>query len=128
MANLLIKSDKNDQKITDKAQLIELLKCKKDPMYFIENYVLVRGGDSVSGLTPLKLYDYQKEMIDIFKNYKNSVMLTARQMGKCVSYDTNLNIDNKEVKIGNFIKLSFKDKIITLLERFSIYLSKKIKD
>ena len=70
-----------------KAQQVELKKCKKDVMYFIENYCRVIAPDGKEIL--FKLYDYQKELIRSADENQYTVALFARQMGKteaAVSY------------------------------------------
>ena len=44
-----------------KEQLSEYVKCEKDPLYFIQNYVQIVSLDE--GLVPFKMYNFQKEMI-----------------------------------------------------------------
>ena len=73
--------------------IIEAAKCSTDPIYFIENYCRIISLDE--GIIPFKLYDYQKDMIDMYVNNRFSLTLTARQMGKCVRGNTGLNIYNK---------------------------------
>jgi len=59
--------------------LSELEKCMDDPIYFMENffYIQTEGGASL-----FKPFDYQKEMVKSFKEHKNTIVLTARQLGK----------------------------------------------
>ena len=42
-------------------QIKEVVKCAKDPAYFIERYVNIVSIDE--GLIPFKLYDFQKTMV-----------------------------------------------------------------
>ena len=58
--------------------LQELIKCKRDPMYFIENYVKVKHPKD--GVMLMKLYDYQRRMLAGFHNNKDSVVLASRQL------------------------------------------------
>ena len=58
----------------------EYIKCKTDPIYFIETYVKIVTLDH--GLVKMKLFDYQKKMILSFWKNKKSICLTARQAGK----------------------------------------------
>ena len=60
--------------------ILEIAKCAEDPVYFIENYCRIISLDE--GIIPFRLYDYQKEMIDMYVNNRFSLTLTARQMGK----------------------------------------------
>ena len=80
-------------------QIIEAAKCANDPVYFIENYCRIISLDE--GIIPFKLYDYQKEMIAMYVDNRFCLTLTARQMGKCFSEKTNLNIRRKTIK-GNY--------------------------
>jgi len=57
----------------------EVLKCGKDPVYFINNYA--RIAHPLEGLVPFKTYDYQSDLIDIFNDHRFSVILKARQLG-----------------------------------------------
>jgi len=57
----------------------EILKCGKDPVYFINNYA--RISHPLEGLVPFKTYDYQSELINIFNDHRFSVILKARQLG-----------------------------------------------
>jgi hypothetical protein len=57
----------------------ELLKCGKDPVYFINNYIKI--SHPLKGLVPFKLYDFQKEAIKDFTDYRYNIILKARQLG-----------------------------------------------
>lgn len=39
-------------------QIDEFIKCKQDPIYFIEHYIKIVTIDH--GLQPMKMYDFQK--------------------------------------------------------------------
>lgn len=58
----------------------EYARCAEDPIYFIENYVKIITKDR--GLQPLKLYDYQREMILHMKEGRFCIFATSRQAGK----------------------------------------------
>lgn len=61
-------------------QAAELIKCKKDPVYFAETYVRVQH--PTKGAIPFNLYDYQRDMINMYHENRWSVSLTGRQQGK----------------------------------------------
>ena len=63
-----------------KDMIDELVKCRQDPIYFIENYVQVIHPDR--GVVKMVLYDYQKRMIMGYHTNRFTLGLTARQMGK----------------------------------------------
>ena len=70
--------------------IMELKRCMNDPIYFIEKYVKVQH--PTKGTVPMELYEYQKEMIDSIHNNKDSIILASRQMGKCFSTNTVIDV------------------------------------
>ena len=59
--------------------LLEIARCQIDPIYFFNNFAYIQ---SEGGKMLFTAYPYQEEMVDSFQNNKNTVLLTARQMGK----------------------------------------------
>ena len=64
-------------------EIEEYIKCKNDPVYFIENYVKIITLDS--GLQPFKLYDCQKKKVECIMNNRRVVLMEGRQQGKTVT-------------------------------------------
>lgn len=60
--------------------LVEIAKCKADPIYFAERYMKVVHVDR--GLEQIVLYDYQKDIISSVHNESAVVAECARQSGK----------------------------------------------
>lgn len=61
-------------------QMSEYLRCRRDPVYFIEKYLKIVHIDK--GLVPFRLYDYQKDIVrNTFENRFN-ILLLPRQSGK----------------------------------------------
>lgn len=52
-------------------QVTEYVKCKKDPVYFANNYMKVVSLDK--GLIQMTLYDYQKKLIKTFDKNRFTV-------------------------------------------------------
>ena len=75
-------------------QVKEILKCGQDPLYFAENYFYIVH--PVKGKQKIHLHDFQKRMITTFKNNRKIVVLSARQIGKCLFYDQLLKIYSTE--------------------------------
>jgi hypothetical protein len=90
-------------------ELEEYVKCSNDPIYFIENYVKVIHVDR--GLVPFEMYDFQKEMIKAMHENSRTIILSSRQMGKCMNNTTKLTLSNKttgetaEMTIEDFFNL-----------------------
>ena len=57
----------------------EIIKCGKDPIYFINNFVKI--SHPVQGLISFKLYPFQEDCIKQFQDYRFNIVLKARQMG-----------------------------------------------
>ena len=65
--------------LSKKEIITEILKCGKDPNYFINNYA--RIAHPVHGLVPFKTYPYQSDLLTDFNDYRFNVILKARQLG-----------------------------------------------
>lgn len=61
-------------------QIEEFKRCAEDPVYFANNYFYAVHQEH--GLMQIKLYDYQKEAINVYNSKNRLIMLTARQVGK----------------------------------------------
>jgi len=60
--------------------LQEWMKCAQDPVYFAEKYIKIVHVDH--GFIPIRLYDYQKEIIEKLTNNRRVTVVTSRQAGK----------------------------------------------
>lgn len=60
--------------------IAEIIRCKNDPIYFIEKYCLIVSLDK--GLIPFLLYGYQKKFINVLLNKRKIISMQPRQMGK----------------------------------------------
>jgi len=64
----------------DKKQKVkEILKCGKDPAYFLKTYA--RISHPMHGLILFDTYDFQDELLQDFNDYRFNVILKARQLG-----------------------------------------------
>lgn len=61
-------------------QVKEWVKCAHDPVYFAEKYVQVVHVDH--GFIPIRLYDYQKEIVEKITKNRRLAVCTSRQAGK----------------------------------------------
>jgi hypothetical protein len=60
--------------------LAEYIKCSQDPIYFLETYMKIIHPDD--GLIPFNMWDFQKQMLRNFQEWRENIVLTARQVGK----------------------------------------------
>ena len=65
-------------------------KYDSGPVYFAKNYVRIQH--PTKGDIPFLLYDYQERMINTFLTNNKTVVLSARQTGKCVDGNTTISI------------------------------------
>lgn len=65
--------------LTKKEIMKEIVRCGKDPDYFINNYAKITHPQK--GLIPFKTYTYQKDVLKKFEDHRFNVILKARQLG-----------------------------------------------
>jgi hypothetical protein len=65
--------------IISRYEATELLKCYGDVHYFIENYVKIQH--PIKGNIRFNMYQYQKNIVDIYEQSRFCIGTTARQMG-----------------------------------------------
>jgi len=87
-------------------ELKEKAKCALDPIYFGENYANVMTDE---GIRIVKLRDYQKTCLIQFDKYRKNILLSSRQSGKCVAWDTTIDVEingiNKTIPIYKLYKM-----------------------
>jgi hypothetical protein len=66
-------------KLTKEQIQKEIIKCGKDPVYFINTYA--RISHPQRGPIPFKTYEFQEESLKAFIDYRFNVVLKARQLG-----------------------------------------------
>lgn len=54
----------------------EFVKCANDPIYWAEKYIKIISVDD--GVIPIKLYDYQREIITATMESRKVIVLTGR--------------------------------------------------
>lgn len=64
----------------DLYKLKELKRCMTDPVYFVETYMKIQH--PVRGTINFDLYDYQRELLELYAFNRMSVALLPRQSGK----------------------------------------------
>lgn len=65
-------------------QIMEIAKCKRDICYFAEKYFKIINLDT--GLTTIKLYPKQKDLLKFFTGEKRCIVLASRQSSKTTTY------------------------------------------
>lgn len=57
----------------------EIIRCGKDPIYFINNYIRIQH--PTRGNIPFETYPFQDDCIQSFRDNRHNVVLKARQLG-----------------------------------------------
>jgi hypothetical protein len=76
-------------------RITEITKCKKDPIYFANNYFTIISPKY--GKHIIKTYKKQNELLDAFVKNNRIICCASRQIGKCVNYFTWITIRNKNI-------------------------------
>lgn len=115
-------------------QLKEYKKCRKDPVYFIENYVKVVSLDK--GVVPMKLYPYQKRLIKAFHNNRFVLSKLFRQAGKSsvtaayVLWYVNFNANKSAAILANKAAIAREifSRVQFMFEELPVWLKKGVKE
>jgi hypothetical protein len=81
-------------------QVEEIIKCGKDPVYFIKNYVKIQH--PTRGTIPFETYPFQDDCVQQFKDNRHNIILKSRQLGLstlCAAYVTWMAIFHKDKNI-----------------------------
>ena len=71
----------------------EYIKCANDIIYWAEKYIKIISVDD--GVIPIRLYEFQKEIIEAVFYNRQVIVLTGRQQGKCVLGKSLISIRKK---------------------------------
>ena len=82
-------------------------KSRKDIVWWAENFFHIITMDK--GLTKIKLYEKQKELLQFICGNTRVCALSSRQTGKCVFFETLVTIRNK--KTGKIEEITIKELI-----------------
>lgn len=65
--------------LTKQQQVNEIIRCGKDPAYFIRKYAKIQH--PLKGTIPFDLYDFQEDCLNDFQNNRFNIVLKSRQLG-----------------------------------------------
>lgn len=72
-----------------KKELLEMARCQVNIVHFAETHCEVMTDE---GHRKVKMRPYQKRVLLQYKKYRFNVFLASRQIGKCVTFDTIVEI------------------------------------
>lgn len=111
-------------------EIEEYARCATDVSHFAENHCKVKREDGSVG--PIKLRDYQVDILNLYDKNRFSILCGSRQIGKCVTFNTKVELEDGSIKcIGELYydlletiqELSFLQKCKRRLYRFLTKLS-----
>lgn len=76
--------DKKLSTMTKQQAVIEMAKCRADPIYFIKTYVFIKI--KKGGFVKFDTYDYQDRVIEAFLENDRVIILKSRQLGISTLY------------------------------------------
>jgi hypothetical protein len=80
-------------------EIEEMVRCKQDVNYFANHYAYTMN-PSTGALNLITLRDYQEDLLNTINDNRYTVIVAARQSGKCVSPNTVVETENGKRKIG----------------------------
>lgn len=113
----IVKKAHTKSAFTEKTML-ELVQCVEDPLYFMRNFMKIQH--PIKGALPFEPYPFQLDIIKAFHDNRFTIALTARQMGKCLVSNTNIQKDGESINIGSLVNQGFKQKLVSKLEKWLI--------
>jgi len=85
-----------------KEEIETMVRCKNDINYFANHFAYTMN-PSTGALNLITLRDYQEDLLNTINNNRYTVIVAARQSGKCVSYNTDVGICNEKKHIGDIM-------------------------
>lgn len=64
---------------TKRGQISEIIKCGKDPIYFMNKYLKIQH--PLKGLIPFATFPFQDDCVEDFNDHRFNVILKSRQLG-----------------------------------------------
>ena len=103
----------------------EYIKCALDIHYFTEKYCKIKSEDG--SVQPTILRDYQNEILDNFVNNRFNILCSSRQSGKCLTFNTLVNITSSNTLSEERLGILYYDHIkkirkLTIIEIIKIKL------
>jgi hypothetical protein len=87
-------------------QMVELMNCQDDPMYFMRNFLRIQH--STRGALPFNPYPYQVRLVEAFHTHTYNINMSSRQTGKALALNTPIPTPTGwttmgEIKVGDKI-------------------------
>lgn len=102
--------------------VLDLIRCVDDPLFFCENFVKVQH--PLKGMLPFEPYDFQKRMIEAFKDNRFNIALTGRQLGKSVTSKTNMLRNGVKTEIHKLVPHGLRNTVVRVLEEWLLKLAR----
>ena len=67
------------RRLSKQNQLSEIVKCGKDPVYFMNTYLKIQH--PLRGLIPFNTFPFQDDCIKDFNDHRFNIVLKSRQLG-----------------------------------------------
>lgn len=84
-------------------EINELVQCKNSVNYFANHYAYTMN-PSTGALNLITLRDYQEDLLNTINDNRYTVIVAARQSGKCVSHNTEIETSEGKKCIGDLFE------------------------
>lgn len=98
-------------------ELDEYTKCKLDVTYFANNYCYIKVEDG--SYSQMRIRDYQYDILDLYDKNKYSILMASRQVGKCASLLT--VVDLYHIKTETYLSIPLYKFYYIIKKRKSVY-------
>jgi hypothetical protein len=120
--------------LTKEEIINEIKKCQEDPIYFINNYILIEH--PLRGLVPFHLYAFQQRILNEVKDHRFNVIRKFRQAGVttlCAAYSLWSIIFNEHhnimvVSIGDRESTAFLRRVTLMYDDLPLWLKPGIQE
>ena len=85
-----------------KEEIETMVRCKNDINYFANHFAYTMN-PSTGALNLITLRDYQEALLNTINDNRYTVIVAARQSGKCVSHNTEVEVGNDKKCIGDIM-------------------------
>lgn len=92
-------------------QVEEIVKCAKDPIWFMERFVYIQH--PLHGKLQFTAYPFQRDLINTYWQNRNTIAMIPRQAGKCCINATLVTIKNNstgkifDIPIGTYYEYMY---------------------
>ena len=102
-----------------------MVRCKNNVKFFANNFAYTMN-PSTGALNLITLRDYQEDLLNTINDNRYIVIVAARQSGKCISYNTKIETEDGEMRIGDLVSKKEKKTLLSRVHKFLLKIYSKL--